>query len=112
MVMYAKIRRMFFREQLSISEIQQRTSLSRNTLKKWLKEPDETVARYQRAKANGKLTPFEPRPLLALEADAHRPKRERHTALRLFNAIKKDGFSGGYTIVTDFIRNWQRGAAA
>jgi len=31
MVMYAKIRRMFFREHLSISEIGQRTSLSRNT---------------------------------------------------------------------------------
>ena len=38
LVMYAKIRRMFFREHLSISEIQRRTSLSRNTIKKWLKE--------------------------------------------------------------------------
>ena len=37
MVMYAKIRRMFFREHLSISEIQRRSSLSRNTIKKWLK---------------------------------------------------------------------------
>lgn len=111
MVMYAKIRRMFFREHLSISEIQRRTSLSRNTLKKWLKAPDETVARYQRAKASSKLTPFEPKLLLALEADARRPKRDRRTALRLFNAIKKEGFSGGYTIVTDFIRNWRNQAA-
>ena len=35
--MYAKVRRMFFREKLSISEIQRRTSLSRNTVRKWLK---------------------------------------------------------------------------
>jgi hypothetical protein len=34
MVMYAKIRRMFFREHLTISEIQRRSSLSRNTIKK------------------------------------------------------------------------------
>jgi DNA-binding transcriptional regulator LsrR (DeoR family) len=33
MVMYAKIRRMFYREHLSISEIQRRTTLSRNTVK-------------------------------------------------------------------------------
>lgn len=36
MVIYAKIRRMFFREHLSVSEIRRRTSLSRNTIKKWL----------------------------------------------------------------------------
>jgi len=110
MVMYAKIRRMFFREHLSISEIERRTSLSRNTIKKWLKAPDEAITRYQRAKATGKLTPFEPRLLLALEADAHRPKRDRRTALMLFAAIQKEGFSGGYTIVADFIRNWRNHA--
>ena len=111
MVMYAKIRRMFFREHLSISEIERRTSLSRNTIKKWLKAPAEAVTRYQRAKATGKLTPFEPGLLLALEADTHRPKRDRRTALMLFAAIQKEGFSGGYTIVTDFIRNWRNHAA-
>ena len=111
MVIYAKIRRMFFREHLSVSEIQRRTSLSRNTIKKWLEAPDEAVTRYQRAKATGKLTPFEPRLLLALEADVHRPKRDRRTALMLFDVIKKEGFSGSYTIVTDFIRNWRNHAA-
>ena len=111
MVMYAKIRRMFFREHLSISEIQRRTSLSRNTIKKWLKTPDAAVTRYRRAKATGKLTPFEPKLLLALEADAHRPKRDRRTALMLFDAIKKEGFNGGHTIVTDFIRTWRNHAA-
>jgi len=111
MVMYAKIRRMFFREHLSVSEIQRRTSLSRNTIKKWLEAPDKAVTRYQRAKATGKLTPFEPRLLLALEADAHRPKRDRRTALMLFDAIQREGFSGGYTLVTDFIRNWRNHAA-
>ena len=41
MVMYAKIRRMYFREHLTISEIQRRTSLSRNTIKKWLRGGEE-----------------------------------------------------------------------
>ncbi len=52
MVMYAKIRRMHFREHLTISEIQRRTSLSRNTIKKWLKEDKEP---HVRGKAGGDM---------------------------------------------------------
>ncbi|AEM48359.1 transposase, degenerate [Acidithiobacillus ferrivorans SS3] len=38
MVMYAKVRRMFFREHVSISEIGRRTSLLHNAIKKWLRQ--------------------------------------------------------------------------
>jgi len=107
MVMYAKIRRMFYREHLSINEIQRRTSLSRNTIKKWLKTPSDGTIKYQRAKKPGKLTPFESRLLLALEADARRPKKDRCTALMLFKEILNEGYTGGYTIVCDFVRNWR-----
>ena len=55
MVMYAKSRRMFFREHLSISEIQRRASLSRNTIKKWLKTLGETVIKYQSVDAGLKI---------------------------------------------------------
>ena len=98
MVMYAKIRRMFYREHLSINEIQRRTSLSRNTIKKWLKTPSDSTITYQRAKKPGKLTAFESRLLLALEADARRPKKDRRTALMLFKEILNEGYTGGYTI--------------
>ena len=110
MVMYAKIRRMFFREHLTISEIQRRTSLSRNTIKKWLNEPNEAALQYRRAKVTGKLSAFEPKLLLALEADARRPKRDRRTAKMLFAAIKQEGYTGGYSILTDFIRDWRNQA--
>ena len=114
MVMYAKIRRMFFREHCSISEIARRTSLTRNTIKKWLKSADGAEPKYQRRKPEGKLTAFEPQLLLALEADAHRPKRDRRTALMLFQAIQKDGFTGCYARVTAFVRHWrsQKSAAS
>ena len=107
MVMYAKIRRMYYREHLSINEIQRRTSLSRNTIKKWLKTPSDSAVKYQRAKKPGKLTLFESRLLLALEADARRPRKDRRTARMLFQEIRKDGYIGGYTIVCDFVRNWR-----
>lgn len=46
--MYAKIGRTHFREVLSISEIQRRTSLPRNTIKKWLREPEGETPKYHR----------------------------------------------------------------
>ena len=108
MVMYAKMRRMSYREHLSINEIQRRTSLSRNTIKKWLRAPTNSVIKYRRAKKPGKLTPYEPRLLLALEADARRPKKDRRTALMLFKEILSEGYTGGYTMVTDFVHNWRK----
>ncbi len=99
MVMYAKIRWMFYREHLTISEIQRRTSLSRSTIKKWLRASGDSAVKYYRLKIPDKLTPFEPKLLLALEADVHRPKKDRRTALMLFDDIQCLS-----TQVLDFIR--------
>jgi transposase len=113
MSMFAKVRRLFHRDKLSISEIQRRTSLSRNTIKAWLKETRPDHHKYpQRPGVDGKLTPFIPTLLLALDADSRRPKRDRRTALMLFKAIKKEGYTGGYSILTDYIRNWRNGLIA
>jgi transposase len=107
---FAKVRRLFHRDHLSISEIQRRTSLSRNTIKAWLKETSPDGYKYpKRPQVNGKLTPYIPALLLALEVDSRRPKRDRRTALMLFEAIKKDGYTGGYSILTDYVRNWRNG---
>lgn len=46
MILYARIRRMYFRDQLSINEIVRRTSLSRNTVKKWLRMPNSSEPAY------------------------------------------------------------------
>jgi transposase len=112
MVMYAKIRGMFFREHLSISEIARRTSLTRNTIKKWLKAADGSDPKYHRSSTVSKISPFQPKLLMALEADKHRPKRDRRTAHQLFEEIKLDGFTGSYSRVTAFIRQWQNQTAA
>ncbi len=107
MIMYAKIRRMYFREQLSINEIARRTSLSRNTIKKWLRVPEGSEPSYQRQQKPTKLTPFEDQLKQALVADSHRPKRDRRTALMLFAELQKSGYPGSYTRVTEYIRHWR-----
>jgi transposase len=97
---------MFFRDGKSRSEIARRTGLSRTTIKKWLKVPLGTEPKYQRASKPGKLSGFKEELVRALKVDAHRPRRNRRTALALFHAIKAKGYAGGYTAVTDYIRSW------
>ena len=107
MSIYAKIRRMHFRDNLSISEIARKTSLTRNTIKKWLREPLGSDTQYHRTQPNTVIKPFKEWLLQALKADSHRTKRDRRTALMLFETIKQQGFTGSYCRVSEFARAWR-----
>jgi len=111
-ILFSKIRRMYFRDKLSINEIARRTSLSRNTVKRWLRKPGETDPKYKRSSQPTKLTPFEDQLKRALIADSYRPKRERRTALKLLEELQKAGYEGGYTQLTDYIRAWRQDASS
>lgn len=111
MGMYAKIRRMYLREGLTISEIQRRTSLSRNTIKKWLHEPEGGEPKYQRHSSPSKIAAHATWLTRALELDLRRPKRDRRTALRLFQEMQQAGFAGSYCRVCAFIRQWRVASA-
>jgi len=112
MTLYAKVRRMRVRDGLSISEIARRTSLSRNTIKDWLRGPVRTEMRYQRPSGPTKIGPYEAALREALEADARRPRRERRTALKLYAQLTAQGFPGSYSRVTACIRAWRAAQGA
>jgi transposase len=107
MGLMSKIRSMRFRQGKSISEIARLTSLSRNTIKKWLKAPQGAEPRYRRAQIPKKLSPFVETLELALKADGHRPRPERRTARALMVELQALGYCGGYTRLTDYIRTWR-----
>jgi transposase len=107
MAMFGKIRRMYFRDGLSLSEIARRTSLSRNTVKKWVRTPTGEEPRYRRPGKAKRLSGYDAQLIRALEADAQRPKRQRRTALLLHAELQKAGFSGSYSRVTEFVRRWR-----
>ncbi len=107
MEMMGKIRRMYFRDQLSLHEIAKRTGLSRNTIRKWIRAPEATQPVYQRRAAFNKLNPFHATLEQALKADALRPKSQRRTAKALLTQIRADGYDGGYSQLTAFIRVWR-----
>jgi transposase len=91
-------------------EIARLTSLSRNTIRKYLKAEVAGEPQYRRAAMPTKLTPFHAALRQALAADAHRPRQQRRTALALSAEIKAAGYRGGYTRVTAFIRAWRASA--
>ncbi|OEZ83357.1 hypothetical protein JAB6_29340 [Janthinobacterium sp. HH104] len=101
---------MHLRDKLSLHEISKRTGLSRNTLRKWLGQPEEAVVfppSYRRGAISTKLAPFHTRLELALKADALRVKQNRRTRKAVFLQIKAEGHTSSYSRVTDFTNEWR-----
>jgi transposase len=112
MSMLGKVRALHLRDGKSISEIARLTSLSRNTIKKWLKADAPATPKYRRRDVPTKLAAFVEPLLQALKADAQRPKRERRTVKALYAELKTGGYAGGYTRLTDYVRGWRLGQGA
>ncbi|WP_297576730.1 IS21 family transposase [uncultured Deefgea sp.] len=108
MEMIGKIRRMYFRDHLSLHEITKRTGMARNTVRTWIRKPTaKAPPQYTRQRQPGKLTPFHATLEQALKADSFRAKHNRRTAKGLFEQIQAEGYAGGYSAVTDFVRAWR-----
>ncbi|AYC35065.1 IS21 family transposase [Pseudomonas cavernae] len=102
-----KIRRMYFRDKLSLHEITKRTGLARNTIRKWVRAPETKQPAYQRRAVFNKLSAFHATLEQALKADSLRPKQQRRSAKALLAQIKAEGYDGGYSQLTAFIRAWR-----
>ena len=102
-----RVRRLFYRDGVSLSEISRKTGYCRNTIKRWLKTAEGTEPTYRRMYHETKIAPYAAQLLKALETDAHRPKRDRRSALKLFGEIQAAGFTGDYSRVTEFVRRWR-----
>lgn len=111
MGMLAKIRRMHIRERLSVREIARRTGLSRNTVRNWLRETDVVEPKYPKREVISVVDPWSDRLRAWLISDSHRAKRERRTALAMYQAIKQQGYAGSYARVCAFVRRWKSAEA-
>ena len=107
MNLLGKVRRLYYREGLTLSEIERRTGLTRKTIRKWLKAPEGVEPKYRRKVGDTKIAPYAGQLVKMLETDARRPQRDRRTALKLFAQLQTQGFDGDYSRVTEFIRRWK-----
>jgi len=84
-------------------QVMRETGVHCSTLKKILTH--SSPPEFQRKEwAKPKLGAFVDRVQEILVQDLEFPKKQRHTAKRIFEVIKSEGYDGGYTAVKDLVR--------
>lgn len=102
-----KVRLMALRDQKPIKVIARDLRLSKNTVRKILRN-DLTEMTYERKN--------QPRPVMGafvksleqrLTEDQRLPRKQRRTAKKLFEELMADGFAGSYDTVQRFVQAWR-----
>lgn len=106
---YDLVRRMFYRQGVGKREISRRTGIHRDTIEKMLLYARPPGYRLKKPRPKTKLDPYVRIIDQILKDDRNAPKKQRHTAIRILNRLKAEfGFTGGYTIVKDYVRERKR----
>ena len=106
---YLRVRRAVMVEGMSIREASRVFGLHRDTVRKMLAYSAPPGYRRKGPPHRPKLEPFPGVIDRILEDDHHAPRKQRHTAKRIFERLRDEyGFDGGYTIVKDYVREHRR----
>ncbi|MEZ9864195.1 IS21 family transposase [Vibrio breoganii] len=106
MSLLSVIRRWHFREGMSQREVARRTGLSRNTVRRYLKDTSiEPV--YPKRKTLSKLDEFEELLTAWFKREARRPRKQRKTVKNLYQDLAPLGYTGSYDRVASFARKWR-----
>jgi transposase len=105
---YGRVRRAVRVEGRSQRAVSREFGLSRETVRKMLQYAVPPGYQRQQPIKRPKLGPWLGVVDAILEDDKLRPAKQRHTAKRIFERLKEEhGFTGGYTIVKDYVRSAQ-----
>lgn len=108
MEQWAAIRRRVLQEGVSKRQILRETGLHWTTLEKMLRQSAPPGYRMRKLRAKPKLGPYLDRIRLILQQDKQVPKKQRHTAKRIFERLREEGYEGGYTVVKEVVRELVR----
>ena len=104
-----KIRRWILRDGASIRSVSQKTGVSRNTIRKYLQDAAPPSYRRQGSPVRHKLCDgFDVRLRELFDQDVKQPRKERRTALKLYEQLVGEGYTGSYSPVQRFIRDLKR----
>jgi transposase len=108
--LYARVRRAVLVEGRSRRWVAREFGLARKTVGKMLAYSLPPGYRQLQPVRRPKLGPWQGVIDAILEDDKLRPRKQRHTAKRIFERLRAEhGFSGGYTIVKDYVRGSKLG---
>ncbi len=102
---YGRVRRAVRVEGRSQRAVAKEFGLSRETVRKMLQYAVPPGYQRQQPIKRPKLGPWLGVIDAILNDDKQRPAKQRHTSKRIFERLKEEhGFTGGYTIVKDYVR--------
>ena len=108
---YLRVRRAVMVDGMSIREASRVFGLHRDTVRKMLVFSVPPGYLRQSPPKRPKLEPFTGVIDRILEDDLGRPRKQRHTAKRIFERLREEyRFDGQYTIVKDYVREHRRGS--
>ena len=106
MALLSVIRRWHFRDEMPIREIERRTGLSRNTIRKYLRA-GTVEPRFKVPDRPSKLDPFAEKLSGWLRTESSKSRKQRRTAKQMHADLVVLGFDGSYGRVAAFVGAWK-----
>jgi transposase len=105
MQQWTDIRRRVLVDGVSKRQILRETGMHWTTLEKILRHSDPPGYHADTPRAKPKLGPYLDRIAQILGEDKHAPRKQRHTAKRIYQRLCDEGYRGGYTVVKEAVRD-------
>ena len=106
MALLSVIRRWHFREGMPIREIERRTGLSRNTIRKYLRV-GTVEPKFKVPARPSRLDPFAEKLSGWLRIEAGKSRKQKRTAKQMHADLVALGYDGSYGRVAAFVRTWK-----
>jgi len=106
MALLSVIRRWHFRQQIPIREIERRTGLSRNTIRKYLRS-DAVEPQFKLPDRPSRLDPFAEKLSGWLRREANKSRKQKRTTKQMHADLLALGYDGSYGRVAAFVRGWK-----
>src|SRR5208282_1007265 len=108
MEQWTEIRRRVLVEGVSKRQILRETGMHWSTLQKILTNSAPPGYRQSQPRPQPKIGPYRERIQQILMADRELPRKQRHTAKRIWERLQEEGYTGGYTAVREAVREAQQ----
>ena len=105
MQQWTDIRRRVLVDGVSKRQILRETGMHWTTLEKILRHSDPPGYRADSPRPKPKLGPYLERIAQILQDDKQAPRKQRHTAKRIYQRLCDEGYRGGYTVVKEAVRD-------
>ena len=91
-------------EGVSRRQVLRETGMHWRTLEKILQHSEPPGYRQCKLRPKPKVGAYQERIEQILKEDEGMPRKQRHTAKRVWERLREEGYSGGYSILKDYIR--------